>query len=204
MATAAPQAHCRWRAAYEHPSRFRLCDRQGAEGGTGNPQGLGRGRIGMRCLGDGRGGGMRRAIVCRSRVPVSDPKFRDFQQTMAGQWVGMVLRERIELSTSPLPRECSTTELPQRTGWALEFSKRIIHRPGRRRASPSSGGFLCHMRGGRARGRCIMRGEDVTSPQMWTGCTSEQPQRCIFARAHGLSVSVSPASLHITRPVRGT
>src|SRR5271157_228916 len=25
----------------------------------------------------------------------------------------MVLRERIELSTSPLPRECSTTELPQ-------------------------------------------------------------------------------------------
>jgi hypothetical protein len=26
----------------------------------------------------------------------------------------MVLRERIELSTSPLPRVCSTTELPQR------------------------------------------------------------------------------------------
>jgi hypothetical protein len=25
----------------------------------------------------------------------------------------MVLRERIELSASPLPRECSTTELPQ-------------------------------------------------------------------------------------------
>lgn len=25
----------------------------------------------------------------------------------------MVLRERIELSTSPLPMECSTTELPQ-------------------------------------------------------------------------------------------
>jgi hypothetical protein len=25
----------------------------------------------------------------------------------------MVLRERIELPTSPLPRECSTTELPQ-------------------------------------------------------------------------------------------
>ena len=25
----------------------------------------------------------------------------------------VVLRERIELSTSPLPRECSTTELPQ-------------------------------------------------------------------------------------------
>ena len=28
----------------------------------------------------------------------------------------MVLRERIELSASPLPRECSTTELPQRLG----------------------------------------------------------------------------------------
>jgi hypothetical protein len=28
----------------------------------------------------------------------------------------MVLQERIELSTSPLPRECSTTELLQRTG----------------------------------------------------------------------------------------
>jgi hypothetical protein len=27
----------------------------------------------------------------------------------------MVLLERIELSTSPLPRECSTTELQQRT-----------------------------------------------------------------------------------------
>jgi hypothetical protein len=29
------------------------------------------------------------------------------------QRVALVLRERIELSTSPLPRECSTTELPQ-------------------------------------------------------------------------------------------
>ena len=38
----------------------------------------------------------------------------------------MVLRERIELSTSPLPRECSTTELPQqenhfRAGFATLF-----------------------------------------------------------------------------------
>ncbi len=31
-----------------------------------------------------------------------------------GEESEMVLRERIELSTSPLPRECSTTELPQR------------------------------------------------------------------------------------------
>jgi hypothetical protein len=30
----------------------------------------------------------------------------------------MVLQERIELSTSPLPRECSTTELLQRRLWA--------------------------------------------------------------------------------------
>jgi hypothetical protein len=29
-----------------------------------------------------------------------------------------VLPERIELSTSPLPRECSTTELRQRPVWA--------------------------------------------------------------------------------------
>jgi hypothetical protein len=28
----------------------------------------------------------------------------------------MVLLDRIELSASPLPRECSTTELQQRTG----------------------------------------------------------------------------------------
>ena len=32
------------------------------------------------------------------------------------QQLKMVLLERIELSTSPLPRECSTTELQQRTG----------------------------------------------------------------------------------------
>ena len=31
----------------------------------------------------------------------------------------MVLQERIELSTSPLPRECSTTELLQRRGLGL-------------------------------------------------------------------------------------
>src|SRR4028119_803140 len=32
---------------------------------------------------------------------------------LAEEGRGMVLRERIELSTSPLPMECSTTELPQ-------------------------------------------------------------------------------------------
>ncbi len=34
-------------------------------------------------------------------------------QDLMGKKNKMVLRERIELSTSPLPRECSTTELPQ-------------------------------------------------------------------------------------------
>jgi hypothetical protein len=33
----------------------------------------------------------------------------------------MVLRERIELSTSPLPRECSTTELPQPMAGLLPY-----------------------------------------------------------------------------------
>ena len=39
------------------------------------------------------------------------------QAWQTGHWdFKMVLQERIELSTSPLPRECSTTELLQRTG----------------------------------------------------------------------------------------
>ena len=35
----------------------------------------------------------------------------------------MVLLERIELSASPLPRECSTTELQQRPRWNPGLSK---------------------------------------------------------------------------------
>jgi hypothetical protein len=46
----------------------------------------------------------------------------------------LVLRERIELSTSPLPMECSTTELPQQDRDMLAF--RVDRRPGRRRAVP--------------------------------------------------------------------
>ena len=45
----------------------------------------------------------------------------------------MVLQERIELSTSPLPRECSTTELLQRRcngAWPLAW--RVIRRIPRR------------------------------------------------------------------------
>ncbi|CDX20060.1 hypothetical protein MPLB_1810038 [Mesorhizobium sp. ORS 3324] len=40
-----------------------------------------------------------------------------------------MLRERIELSTSPLPRECSTTELPQPAMAAL-----LPYRTGKRKA----------------------------------------------------------------------
>jgi hypothetical protein len=44
----------------------------------------------------------------------------------------LVLRERIELSASPLPRECSTTELPQlaRAGFDFPERGRMSHRPG--------------------------------------------------------------------------
>jgi hypothetical protein len=41
----------------------------------------------------------------------------------------MVLLERIELSTSPLPRECSASELQQRPMSAEVDSKRAICKP---------------------------------------------------------------------------
>jgi hypothetical protein len=47
-------------------------------------------------------------ICVRRAAPSPDRRMRDY----APIW--MVLPERIELSTSPLPRECSTTELRQR------------------------------------------------------------------------------------------
>ena len=37
-----------------------------------------------------------------------------------------MLRERIELSTSPLPRECSTTELPQQVANAADFCHKAV------------------------------------------------------------------------------
>ena len=43
-----------------------------------------------------------------------------------------MLRERIELSTSPLPRECSTTELPQLPHKPVKMpalGARMSHRP---------------------------------------------------------------------------
>jgi len=53
----------------------------------------------------------------------------------------MVLQERIELSTSPLPRECSTTELLQRRGqvwfrltWrAIRRKRKVAQDPTRRK-----------------------------------------------------------------------
>ena len=59
----------------------------------------------------------------------------------------MVLQERIELSTSPLPRECSTTELPQHRGRGFRPNRSggargdlqkiaLCHPPPIRRAQP--------------------------------------------------------------------
>ena len=41
----------------------------------------------------------------------------------------MVLHDRIELSTSPLPRECSTTELVQRRGRVISRTPRKAQPP---------------------------------------------------------------------------
>ena len=58
----------------------------------------------------------------------------------------MVLRERIELSTSPLPRECSTTELPQLNPCRRRFglAGRAVSATGRRswQAPVSAGGRI--------------------------------------------------------------
>ena len=53
---------------------------------------------------------------------VAEYPYRKHQQNNAL----LVLRERIELSTSPLPRECSTTELPQQAG-RLERARKDDH-----------------------------------------------------------------------------
>jgi hypothetical protein len=45
---------------------------------------------------------------------MGEPYPSDIQQPLDFQQERLVLRERIELSTSPLPMVCSTTELPQR------------------------------------------------------------------------------------------
>jgi hypothetical protein len=51
----------------------------------------------------------------------------------------MVLQERIELSTSPLPRECSTTELLQHPAvWAVPRRMAAAYRQSRRGAREKS------------------------------------------------------------------
>ena len=69
-----------------------------------------------------------------------------------GEFLGpkseMVLRERIELSTSPLPRECSTTELPQRRVQGR------LDKAGPRR----KGGMADSCAGGRAAGAALLDG----------------------------------------------
>src|SRR6516165_1611200 len=66
----------------------------------------------------------------------------------------MVLRERIELSASPLPRECSTTELPQRDGQIIRLSVR--------------GGGLTHHRPRRNRHKAeIDRDREIDSAFLW-------------------------------------
>lgn len=53
------------------------------------------------------------AHVYHPCVPDRRQKDQKSQIVVPDQRDKLVLRERIELSTSPLPRECSTTELPQ-------------------------------------------------------------------------------------------
>ena len=54
----------------------------------------------------------------------------------------MVLLERIELSTSPLPRECSTSELQQRRGPAASAAAWRVIRRKRAAVQGQSGPFF--------------------------------------------------------------
>jgi iron complex transport system substrate-binding protein len=56
----------------------------------------------------------------------ADPDSPSWALNCQGQVGWMVLQERIELSTSPLPRECSTTELLQHPGSARRMSGRLV------------------------------------------------------------------------------
>ena len=50
-------------------------------------------------------------------------RYRGVVQRNPGKNWKMVLLERIELSTSPLPRECSTSELQQRCGRVIRLKR---------------------------------------------------------------------------------
>lgn len=57
---------------------------------------------------------------------------RNFGDGGKKDWGKLVLRERIELSASPLPRGCSTTELPQQARAAIAREESVEKRPIRR------------------------------------------------------------------------
>ena len=67
----------------------------------------------------------------------------------------MVLPERIELSTSPVPRECSTTELRQPEGRDYTYPGRLgkqAQKKGRCEQRPKAWGGTTHADQGVARG----------------------------------------------------
>ena len=76
----------------------------------------------------------------------------------------MVLQERIELSTSPLPRECSTTELLQRRVLRnrVEPLAWRLNRRVRRRVQEQIGGFLRAVAG--RLGRPVLEGQMREKP----------------------------------------
>ncbi len=80
-------------------------------------------RLGKLCT------GFVRNLVSNARfVPASFCELRDQTTRNSGLNICfykeiMVLLERIELSTSPLPRECSTSELQQRCGRVIRLKR---------------------------------------------------------------------------------
>ncbi len=106
-----------WKADRARGARIKPMPRLSAELGTGSEHIP---RIFPRSLGNFGGYFVFRSLGKRACSP-----FKPWNC-----WAFMVLRERIELSTSPLPRECSTTELPQ-----------LICMPAR---EPEQAGGFCH------------------------------------------------------------
>jgi hypothetical protein len=55
------------------------------------------------------------ALFRRYRSDYADVRQKSFRHFRGNQLISLVLPVRIELTTFPLPRECSTTELRQRS-----------------------------------------------------------------------------------------
>ena len=88
----------------------------------------------------------------------------------------MVLQERIELSTSPLPRECSTTELPQ-------------HAFGRRKgAGRVEAGGLCHRLSALA---SLWRGQNRRPGRGRAGACPEGLRRLKASRFYGVRTAMA-------------